>query len=184
MARSTLTGSAEAIRELRKYEPELFKEFRKNLNLQINPIIKPIQSEINNQLTNTLRSEMPGLFHNGRTSWSGATISSRVTSNPKELIFINSTGRSGKLGFNYAELAGIERRRPRPRSREYVKNGRSMRHAVNGQGLEFNEKLGRTFGKPGRFVFIKVVRQKPEIERKVLMLTDRYNLKVNRRLGA
>ena len=184
MARSTLKGSAEAIKELRKYEPELYKQFRKDLNSQLNPIIKPIQGQINSEVTNELKSEMPQMFHNGRSGWSGAVLSSRVTSNPKNLILINAQGRLGKVGFNYAELAGIERRKPRPRSREYVKNGRMMRHAVNGQGLEFNAKLMRDFGKPGRFAFIRVMKQMPEIERRVLLLTDRYNLRVNRRLAA
>ena len=184
MARSTLTGSAEAIKELRKYEPELYKQFRKDLNSQLNPIIKPIQGQINSQVTNELKAEMPRMFHNGRSSWSGVNISSRVTSKPKELILINAAGRAGKVGFNYAELAGIQRRKPRPQSREYIKNGKTMRHAINGQGLEFNDKLRRTFGKPGRFAFIRVVKQTPAIERKVLFITEKYNLKVNRRLGA
>lgn len=78
MARSTLTGSAEAIRELRKYEPELFKELRKNIKSDLNPVIKPIQGQINSEVTNTLRSVMPGMFHNGRSSWSGATLDTRT----------------------------------------------------------------------------------------------------------
>lgn len=184
MARSTLTGSAEAIRELRKYEPGLFKELRQGIKSQINPIVKPIQGEINSEITNKLKSTMPGMFHNGRSSWSGATIDTRLSTKPRDLIFINATGRTGKVGYNYAELAGIERRTPRPISNEYVKNGKSMRHRVNGQGLAFNAKLAKEFGKPGRFAFIRVVRRTPDIERKVLMLSDRYNLKVNRRLGA
>ena len=184
MARSTLQGSAEAIRELRKYEPELYKQMRKDLISLVNPLIKPIESQINSEITNEIKSKMPGMFHNGRSAWSGAILSARVTGKPKELIFINAAGRSNKVGFNYAELAGIERRKPRPVSREYVKNGRTMRHRVNGQGLAFNEKLGRTFGKPGRFAFIRVVKQTPDIERKVLIVADRYNLRVNRRLGS
>lgn len=184
MARSKLSGSAEAIRELRKYEPELYKEFRKKLNTELNPIIKPIQGQINSEITATIQSVMPGLFHNGRSSWTGATLSTRVTSNPKQLIFINAAGRLGKVGFNYAELAGIQRRKPRPLSREYTKNGRIMRHRVNGQGLAFNAKLQREFGKPGRFAWIRVVKQKPEIENKMLGIADQYNIKVNRRLAS
>lgn len=184
MARSTLQGSAEVIRELRKYEPELFKELRKNIKSELNPIIKPIQGEINSEVTNAIRSAMPGMFHSGRSAWTDATLDARLTTKPKELVFINAAGRVGKVGFNYAELAGIERRKPRPQSREYVKNGRTMRHRVNGQGLAFNAKLAREFGKPGRFAFIRVVKQTPAIERKVSRIADKYNLKVNRRLGA
>lgn len=184
MARSTLSGSAEAIKELRKYEPQLFKELRKNIKSDLNPVIKPIQGQINSEVTNTLRSVMPGMFHNGRSSWSGATLDTRTSTKPKELVFINAAGRSGKVGFNYAELAGIERSKPRPVSREYTKNGKTMRHRVNRQGVYFNAKLSREFGKPGRFAFIRVMKQTPAIERKVLGIADKYNLKVNRRLGA
>lgn len=183
MAKSTIEGSAAAIRELKKYEPELYKALRQDLNSELNPVIKPIQSEINAEVTNSIRNTMPGMFHNGRSSWSGATLSSRVSTNPKSLIFINAQGRSGKVGFNYAELAGIERRRPRPMSRSYVKNGQTVRHRVNGQGLAFNAKLGREFGKPGRFAWIRVLRRKPAIELKVLTVANKYNLKLNRRLG-
>jgi len=184
MARSTLQGSAEVIRELKKYEPELFKELRKSIKSELNPIIKPIQGQINSEVTNALRSTMPGMFHSGRSAWSGATLDARLTTKPKELVFINATGRTGKVGFNYAELAGIERRKPRPLSREYVRNGVTRRHRVNGQGLAFNAKLAREFGKPGRFAFIRVVKQTPAIELKVLRITDKYNVRVNRRLGA
>lgn len=184
MARSKLSGSAEAIRELRRYEPGLYKEFAKKLKSELRSIVQPVQSQINSEITSALKSSMPGMFHNGRSSWSGATLSTRVTSKPKELIFINATGRVGKVGFNYAELAGIERRRPRPISRPYTKNGRTMQHRVNGQGLAFNAKLQREFGKPGRFAWSKVIKQKPEIENKVLHITNLYNIKVTRRLGS
>lgn len=184
MAKSTLQGSAQVIRELRKYEPDLFKELRKNIVSQVNPIIKPIQGQINSEVTNAIRAEMPGMFHNGRSAWTGANLSARLTTRPKDLVFINAAGRRSKVGFNYAELAGIERRKPRPQSREYVKNGRAMRHRVNGQGLAFNDKLMRTFGKPGRFAFIRVVKQTPEIQRKVLVIANRFNLQVNRRINS
>jgi len=183
MAKSILTGSSEAIRELKKYEPELYKELRKKLNTDLNPIIKPIQGEINSEITNSLKSSMPGLFHNGRSSWSGATMTSRVSTNPKNLISITAAGRSGKVGFNYAELAGIQRRRPRPISREYTKNGRTMRHRVNGQGIAFNEKLRSEFGKPGRFAWIRVLRKKPMIENKIERIATSYGIALSRRLG-
>lgn len=184
MAKSVLTGSAEAIRELKKYEPELYKELRKKLNSDLNPIIKPIQGDINTEITNSLRASMPGLFHNGRSAWTGANMTSRVSTNPRNLISITASGRRGKVGFNYAELAGIMRRKPRPISREYVKNGRTMRHRVNGQGVAFNDKLLREFGKPGRFAWIRVLKQKPAIEKKVERIADSYGIALSRRLGS
>jgi hypothetical protein len=183
MAKSVLTGSSEAIRELKKYEPQLYKELRKKLNSDLNPVIKPIQGQINSEITNTLKSSMPGLFHNGRSSWTGATMTTRVSTNPKNLISITAAGRRGKVGFNYAELAGIQRRRPRPLSREYVKDGRTMRHRVNGQGIAFNAKLRQEFGKPGRFAWIRVLKQKPMIEKKIERIATTYGIALSRRLG-
>jgi hypothetical protein len=184
MAKSILTGSSEVIRELRKYEPGLYKELRKSLNSELNPIIKPIQTEINSDVGNQLRSAMPGMFHSGRSSWSGANLSSRVSTNPKNLISITASGKSGRVGFNYAELAGIQRRKPRPLSRPYQRNGQTVRHRVNGQGLAFNEKLMREFGKPGRFAWIRVLRRKPEIEQRVLGIADRFGIALSRRLNS
>lgn len=183
MARSQLTGGAEAIRELKKYSPELYKQLRKNLNSELNPIIKPIQGEINSEVSNAIRTVMPGMFHNGRSAWNGANISARVSTNPKSLISIVATGRVSKFGFDYAELAGIQRRKPRPLSRTYTKDGVTMRHRVNGQGYAFNRKLKQEFGKPGRFAWIRVLRRKPQIEVKVIRIADQYNISLNRKLG-
>lgn len=182
--KTILTGSAEAIRELKKYEPELFKQLRKEIVSDINPIVKPIQGDINSSITSAVRSTMPGMFHNGRSAWSGVNISPRLSTNPKTLVNITAAGQKGQVGFNYAELAGIQRRKPRPLSRTYQKNGRTMRHRVNGQGLAFNAKLEREFGKPGRFAWIRVVKRKKEIEDKVLVIAEKYNLKVNRRISS
>ena len=183
MAKSILTGSSEAIRELKKYEPGLYRELGKQLRSELNPIIKPIQSEINSSVTSDVFSKMPGMFHSGRSSWLGANVTARVSVNPKSLISIVATGRSKAFGFDYAELAGIQRRKPRPMSRTYVKNGRTVRHRVNGQGLAFNAKLMAEFGKPGRFAWIRVLRRKPEIENKVSNIADFFNIQVSRRLS-
>lgn len=180
---ASLTGSSEAIKELRKYEPNLYKEFRAKLKSELNPIIKPVQSDINSQVTTELQSTMPGMFHGGRSAWTGANINVSVTSNPKNLISIIGSGRSSKVGFNYAELAGIERRPPRSLSRAYTINGEPRRHRVNGQGLAFNDKLRREFGKPGRFMWIRIVKQKNRIENGVEQVAESYNVKVNRRLA-
>ena len=182
MAKSGLSGSADTIRILKEVEPELFKEMKKRLTSEINPIVKPIQSEINSQITQALRDKMPGMFHNGRSSWNGATLSTRVATRPKELIFINAAGSGGKVGFDYAELAGIRRRPARRQSRSYTVNGQPRRHAVNGQGDAFISKLSREFGKPGRFAWIRVLRRKPLIEEKTQAITDAFGVKLSRRL--
>ena len=191
MAKSGLSGSSEAMRMLKEFEPGLYKELGKQLRTQLNPIIKPIQSEINSSVTQEVFNAMQssnrpgksGMFHNGRSSWTGANITARVGVKPSDLITVTATGRNRSFGFDYAELAGIQRRPPRATSKSYTRNGESRRHRVNGQGLAFNEKLGREFGKPGRFAWIRVLRRKPEIEAKVENIADTFGVKLSRRLA-
>ena len=182
MAKSGLSGSSETIKFLKEFEPDLFKEVRKKVNSELKPVLNPIQSEING-MTNEMQSKMPGMFHNGRSSWSGANITARVSTRPRDLIFINATGKQGKVGYNYAELAGIRRRPPRARSKAYTINGQSRTHAVNGQGDAMIDKLQREFGKPGRFAWIRVLKRKPEVERKVQNIADEFGIKLSRRLA-
>jgi hypothetical protein len=111
-------------------------------------------------------------------------MTTRVSTNPKNLISITAAGKSGKVGFNYAELAGIQRRRPRPMSRPYQKNGETVQHRVNGQGIAFNAKLMRDFGKPGRFAWINVLRRKPEIEQKVSAIANTFGIALSRRINS
>ena len=121
MARSGLSGSAETLRMLKTYETDLYKEFRKNVNSQLKPVIAPIEGEINSSVTSSLRNQMKGMFHDGRSAWSGVKVTPKVSLRPRDLLFIEGKGRNAGLdtqvGFEYAELAGIERRPPRPVSK-------------------------------------------------------------------
>ena len=182
MAKSGLSGSSETIKVLKELEPDLFKDIRKKVNSELKPVLNPIQSEING-MTNEMQSKMPGMFHNGRSAWSGTNITARVSTRPRDLIFINAAGKQGKVGYNYAELAGIRRRPPRARSKAYTINGQSRTHAVNGQGDAMIDKLQREFGKPGRFAWIRVLGRKPEVERKVQDIADEFGIKLSRRLA-
>ena len=183
MAKSGLSGSSETIKVLKQLEPDLYKELRKKVSSELKPILNPIKSEINSSVTAEMKEKMPGMFHNGRSAWSGVNITARVTTRPRDLIFINATGRKGQVGFDYAELAGIRRRGPRRMSKPYTLNGATRRHAVNGQGDAMISKLQRDFGKPGRFAFVRVLRRKPEIERKVQDIADGFGIKLSRRLA-
>lgn len=189
MAKSRLEGSAETIYLLKTYEKDLFTELGKRLESQLRPIIGPIQGQINGVVTQQLKSRRDaGMFnHSGRTSWGGADIKVKVTPQPKNLIFIEGKGKGSgdyaQVGFNYAELAGIRNRPPRPISKGWNETGYGGYHAyfVRGQGDGFIEMLSK-YGKPGRFLWKRVLNQKPKIEEKVLQIAELYNIKLNRRL--
>lgn len=188
MARAKLQGSAETLRMLRTYESDLYKEFRKSVNSQLKPTLSPIEGEINSSVTSSLRSQMSGMFHNGRSAWSGVKVTPKVSLRPRDLLFIEGKGRSGgmdtQVGFEYAELAGIERRPPRPVSKGWGSNSVGYHSYIyNGQGKAFNRKLTQAYGKPGRFLWKRVLKRKPELESKVLDIAERLNIKINRRLG-
>lgn len=187
MAKANLQGSAETLRMLRTYESDLYKDLRKSVNSQLKPLINPIESQINSSVTSSLRNEMSGMFHNGRTAWSGVRVTPKVSIRPRELLFIEGKGRNGgmsnQVGFEYAELAGIERRPPRPVSKGWGSTSVGYHSYIyNGQGKAFNRKLTRAYGKPGRFLWKRVLKRKPELEAKVLDIAERLNIKINRRL--
>lgn len=183
----SLQGSAEVFRTLRNYERDLYKELRKNVNSNLTPIIQPIEAIINSQITGQLKQTTPGMFHNGRSAWAGAKIRVKQSLRKKDLIFIEGTGRSGgvdnQVGFEYAELAGIERRPPRPVSKGWGETTVGYHSYIyNGQGKAFNRNLTRNYGGPGRFLWKRVMERKGRLETQVLNISERFNLGVNRRL--
>lgn len=188
MAQTKLDGSAEVFQMLKLYEKDLFKELRKSVTSQLAPQLAPIEAEINSSITNSIRSNMKGMFHNGRSGWAGVKIKARVSTRAKELIFLEGKGGNGGLdqqfGFEYAELAGIQRRPPRPRSKGWGETGVGYHSYIyNGQGLVFNRKLTSVYGKPGRFMWIRVLKRRPAIEDKIMGIADNLSVKINRRLS-
>jgi len=186
---SSLSGSSDVIKVLKTYEKDLYKELGKSLDSKLRPIMGPIQGQINGSVAGQLRSRRDaGMFnHSGRTSWGGAEVKVKTSASPKNLIFIEGKGPGsgdyGKLGFNYAELAGIRRKPPRPISKGWNETSAGGYHAyfVRGQGDGFIKMLNR-YGGPGRFLWKRVLNRKPEIEEKVIQIAESYNLKITRRL--
>ena len=186
MAKSHLTGSSDYLRELKAYEEKLFKQLQKSMNTELSPIINPIENKINSSVTGEVRSLMPGMFHDGRTQWGGVTVTARVSVRPRDLVFIEGKGRGsgsldGAVGFEYAELAGIERKKQATRvlSKGWGSSSTGYHSYIkNGQGAAFNSRLTAKFGKPGRFLFRRVLRRKPEIEAKVKKVADQFGIKL------
>lgn len=188
MRKSGLSGDTEVFKMLRTYDKDLYKELRKSVNSKLAPIVKPIEAEINSSVTSSLKSQMQGMFHDGRSAWSGVKITPKISTRPRDLIFIEGKGRNGgmgmQVGFEYAELAGIERRPPRPVSKGWGSTGVGYHSYIyNGQGKAFNRKLTQAYGRPGRFLWKRVLERKPELEKRVLGVADSLNIRLNRRFG-
>lgn len=181
--KSKITGTAEVIRYLRRYQPETLRAMRKDMRTDIRPIAAPIVSEINSTITNQLMSRDYEMFHNGRTQWTGARYTPQVTSNRNGIVKLRFTGKKGGLGFDYAELAGVRRRPPRNRSKGWYSNAEGY-HSYDyaGQGDVFINRLNKDFGKPGRFAWIRIIKKRAEIDDKIRNIFDRYNIKLNAKL--
>jgi len=178
-------GAAQVVAKLKQYRPEAVKALRKNLRKEMKPLLNKITGEINSTVTSELQSRDYEMFHNGRTSWNGVRATTSVTSNKKgSVVKIVMTGRGGKLGFNYAELAGIERRPPRKRSKGWYSSSPGY-HSYDyaGQGLVFNERLTKDFGKPGRFGWIRIIKRRKEIEREMQKIIDVFNVGLSRKIN-
>lgn len=181
--KSTVTGLAEVVRYLRRYDKDTLAAIRKDMRSEIKPIVAPILSEINTSVTSELMSKDYEMFHNGRTQWNGVRFTPQITSNRSGIIKLKFTGRSGKLGYDYAELAGVRRRPPKKRSKGWYSNTPGYHsYDVNGQGDAFIDKLTGDFGKPGRFAWIRIIKKRREINNKINMILRKYNIELNAKL--
>ena len=177
-------GIAYTVKVIRNVERGLISELRKEIRKELRPMVNKITSEINSSVTSKLMSRDYEMFHNGRSSWNGvrgyATIKSTNKQNAAQLVF---TGRNGKVGFDYAELAGIERRAPRKRSKGWYSSSPGYHsYTYNGQGLVFNDRLEKDFGKPGRFAWIRVIKRRKEVEREFKQVIDKFTERISRKL--
>lgn len=181
--KSSIQGLSETIRFLRKYQPEVLKQLRKDIASEIKPLVTSSVEEVNSAVTSTLKSRDYQMFHNGRTAWNGVKYTPQVTSNKRGIIKLKFTGKGGKLGYDYAELAGIERRPPRARSKGWGISTEGLRsYDYNGQGLTFNARLGRDFGKPGRFMWIRIIKKRRLIDREIGQILKRYGIRESAKL--
>lgn len=173
------------IRELREFDKRATAKLRSDLKQKLNPVA--------NQIATTIDREPPirGMAHRGRTRWRGVNkpvVELRTGKGRRggnALVNIRFTGGSRGLGFDYAELAGIRRRPPRPLSKPYQKRNSSgiIRHRVNGQGDAFIQALAEDTGRgPGRFMFIEAVKRRPQLVALAVASLQGAAQQVNQRL--
>jgi len=175
-------GVAEVVKLLKRFEPDVLKEMRKDMRSELKPLSNEIASQINTEVTSKLQSRDYEMFHNGRTAWNGVRAgTSLLASRRKSVAKLTFTGRSGDVGYNYAELAGIERRPPRARSKGWYSTTPGYHsYTYAGQGKVFNERLTTDFGKPGRFAFKRFLKKRKEVDKKAQKVADRFVNRVNR----
>lgn len=163
-----ITGVREVTRALRNVEPESLKDLKKEIQSEIQPSLKGVRSFIQGAEDRLKQVRNVGVFHNGRTGWSGATV--RLSFTPSKhkgsILSIVATGKNKQAGYDIAEIAGRYTEGSTPQGKAYV-------------GM-----LRKTFppGKAGRFAYRAVVSRLPEIRKNVQKILDKYGRKVSIRI--
>lgn len=154
---------------LKKIDNKIVKDLRKELRGRLQPYASAIAASIPGN------PPISGMNHNGVTRWEGKP-KGRVNFNPRGrrgalvgLIFTGGTRRGGPLGFDYAEVAGIRRRPPKPVSRIYEDQyGTLKTHRVNGQGDAMIRAIRRRKpirGKAGYYAFEQALQKFPLLKK-------------------
>lgn len=183
--RVTVQGVDDVVRELKQVETTSVRQLRSDLKMKLNPLAAEIAARIPRE------APLRGMRHRGRTRWRGVNkpvvefTPGRSRRGGNKLVNIRFTGGARGLGFDYAELAGIRRRPPRPMSKPYERRDRpgTFQHRLNGQGDAFIQALAEKTGRgPGRFMFLAAIKRRPELIALAIESINAATKKINRRL--
>jgi hypothetical protein len=182
---SGIRGAKEILKTVDpEFQKALVKDFHKRMSKPLQNIKKDTRA--NNR---KIQNRLPNLYnHRGRTRNTGADIKASFRPSSqygRAIALITAKGRNNQVGFEYAELAGINRSQNGRRSRipgtTTRGRGGDGSYILNGQGQHFNDTL-LNIGKPGRLAFSAVQKNRPELEEIALgvlgKMTDRLNEKL------
>ena len=186
-ARVDASNINHTVKTLRGVDRKVLNELRKDLRGKIQPYANSIAQAVPAQ------SPLRGMRHNGVTRWEGKPKAS-VSFTPgksrsgNRLLSIKVTGgsaKSGPIGFDYAEVAGIRRRAPRPVSKVYEREGLLQQHRVNGQGDAMISALQRKVpirGRAGYFAFQEALQKYPLLNKIGVLALQKFSVKITHEL--
>lgn len=182
-------GVKETIREMRKFEPEMLKDLRKNIRQITLPAVSAIKSN------SPKVAPLSGMAGNGRTAYTTPKVNIRITPSAKSfgfgsttsnLVSITATGSGNQVGFDIADMAG---RGPGggqyARTRPFVdpRTGATVRRKINGQGKNLIEVLNQRSKKsPSRYVYGGLEDKLPAIRAEVAKVIGKTMDDFSRRL--
>ena len=186
-ARVDASNINHTVRTLRGVDRRVLNELRKDLRGKVQPYANSIAQAVPAQ------SPLRGMRHDGVTRWGGkprATVSFTPgkSRTGNRLLSIKLTGGSagrGPIGFDYAELAGVRRRAPKPFSKVYQREGLNQQHRVNGQGDAMIEELRRKNpirGKAGYFAFDAALQKYPLLTKIGVLALQKFSVKITHEL--
>jgi len=178
-----------ALKVLRETDDKLVRELRSGLKKSIEPVTAKIAASVSRE------TKLRGMRHRGKTRWRGINkplvnfTPGRSKRGGKRLVSISVTGGSRGLGFDYAELAGLRRNSPKPRSKEYQRAGDKVArtHRVAGQGdglIAGLEKYYPIKGRAGYFAYDAFIDSRPYVTAIAIVAVNKLAAKTNQKLRA
>lgn len=180
------------IAELKELGPKAMRDLRKDIRNSIKPLAAQVKADVPSS------SPFKGMNANyyGRVQWQHPRVTVSITPGKKSiheyspLITLVATGGRTKVGFDYAEMAGVRKRPPRPLSRKYKRRTDSVerQHKVTTQGDNLIEKarqVSKYNFKAGHFAYGKFLSLRPQMILLALQSLDKtaneFNIKLRRR---
>lgn len=159
-----ISGLKETIAELKKLDPELLKQMRKDIKNE--PGIVNAMSAIKSAAPSI--SPLSGMMHNGRTGYGKPRVSTSFKpsvrldrAKQRSIVTINTTAPANAIGFQIIDLVG--------------KGNKG--NSAKAQGMK-----SKLRGTPSRYVWKSVEGKEPAMALAVLNIINDYSNKVNVRL--
>ena len=189
MAVPKVSGVRGAKEVLKNIDPQFQRALERDFHKQMSSPLQKVKkdSRANNR---RIQNALPNLYnHRGRTRNTGADIKASFRPSAeygRSVALITARGRNNQVGFEYAELAGINRSNNGRRSRIPGTTQRGAKkgdgsYLINGQGRAFNQAL-MGIKRPGRLAFDATKKNLPALEKVALNILERMSERLNEKL--
>jgi hypothetical protein len=159
LQREILFGAEQVIKDLKKIEPDLYKQLRKDIVTEIKPLYAKIKANI------PPVSPLSGFYHNGRTAWGGpikvvGKISTRKRRGRTSLVSIRTTNTAVEI----IDMAGRKSRGDTPAGRAMIQNlpGKASRYiypAVNNYVTTLNQSVIRAIDNYAKTINVELAKK-------------------------
>jgi len=189
MAVPKVSGIREAKEILKNVDPEFQRALERDFHKQMSSPLNKVKKDAR-QNNRQVQRALPNMFnHRGRTRNTGADIKASFRPSAqygRSVALLTARGRNQQVGFEYAELAGINNSQDGRRSRIPGTTRRGSRkgdgsYRLNGQGKAFNRELNR-LRKPGRLAFDATKKNLPALEKVALGILEKMSERLNEKL--
>jgi len=159
-----ITGIKETMSELKKLDPELLKQMRRDIKTE--PGLVNAMSAIKSKAPAI--SPLRGMIHSGRTAYARPRVATSFKpsvrldrAKERSIVTINTTPPKGAIGFQIIDMVGRG----------------SMRNSRKARGMQ--QRLG---SKPSRYVWAAVEGKEASLSGAVLSIITKYSNMANIRL--